>query len=146
MSTLLSFLTLRAFSRRSFIKRCLCDCQDASRCRCAARCACHLGVTTRALLDVAPVLRTARRPLPTFMLVPRGPMLWGSDKPTTVHCLGCGSILRPGAAREVRMLSAGRWEHVECKTAARVAKGSRGLERLLRGSVSGVMANKEGRV
>jgi RNase P subunit RPR2 len=72
-------------------------------------------------------------------------MLWGSDKPTTVRCRKCGSILKPGAAREVRRLSAGRWEHVECRTAARVARGSRGLERLLRGSVSGAMVNKEGR-
>ena len=143
MSPLLSFLTLRAFSHRSFAARCLCDCQDAARCRCSGRCRCHLGATARALLDVAPVLRTARRPLPTFMLIPRGPLLWGQDKPTTVRCRCCGSILRPGAAREVRMLGKGRWEHVECRTAARVARGARGLERLLRGSV--VVSAGEGR-
>ena len=142
MSVLLSFLRLRAFSRRSFAARCLCDCQDAVRCRCSGRCRCHLGTTTRALLDVAPVLMATRRPLPTFVLVPRGPLLWGQDKPTTVRCRACGSILKPGAAREVRMLGRGRWEHVECRTAARVARGSRGLVRLLRGSVSGMKVDE----
>lgn len=135
MSPLLSLLTLRGFSRRSFAARCLCDCQDAARCRCAAQCRCHLGATTRALLDVALVPRTARRPLPTFMLVPRGPLLWGSNKPQTVLCQKCGSIIRPGAVREVRMLGPGRWEHVECRTGARVPRGGRRLESLLRASL-----------
>jgi hypothetical protein len=98
-----------------------------------------------ALLDLAPIVRsrleferawrTARRPLPTFMVIPRGPMLWGQDKPTTVRCRACGSILRPGVKREVRMLDKGLWEHVDCRTAARVPRGARGLEKLLRGSV-----------
>jgi hypothetical protein len=89
-----------------------------------------------ALLDLAPALRTARRrPLPTFMIIPSGPMLWGQDKRTTVLCRACGSILRPGVKREVRMLDKGLWEHVDCRTAARVPRGAKGLERLLRGSV-----------
>ena len=133
MGVYLSFLTMAAFSRRSFVARCLCDCQDAGRCRCARSCRCHW----QAVCDVLGEARKerARPPAPTFAVIPSGPMLWGQDRRTTVLCRACGSILRPGVKREVRMLDKGLWEHVDCRTAARVPRGARGLERLLRGSV-----------
>lgn len=135
MSVLLSFLTMAAFTRRAHAMRCLCDCQDSARCRCAARCRCHLGPTTMALLDAARASRETLRPKPVLMVVPRGPMLWGSPRPTTVRCRTCKSIIRPGAVREVRMLGPGRWEHVECRTSAMVPRGSRGIVALLRASM-----------
>jgi hypothetical protein len=137
MSLLLSFHTMSASLRRRMASPCLCDSPDASRCACGGTCGHHLGPVTRALLGMARVLarRPRRVPRPTFAIVPHGRLLWGGVRPVTVRCERCGSVLRSGQTREVRQLTRGRWEHVDCGTVARVPKGGGGLARLLAQSI-----------
>ncbi len=135
MTLILSFHTARLTLTRSIRQRCLCNCQEAARCCCAARCRCHLGSTTVALLTVGRVLRAARRPLPTFATVPNGAILWGGGKARSVRCEKCGKPLRSGVKHEVRQLGGGRWECVVCPTPARVPRLG-GLARTLAASLA----------
>lgn len=127
--------TMEALSRAANLQ---CGCQpytDVTLCRCGGSCACHrpggalyMGpgedFTPREYLQVPPAL------------------ILGEGVLRVVRCHLCGSRLTPNAARPVYHEGPQRWRHggaaeEDCRTGARVARGGRTLERLLRKSVTG---------
>jgi hypothetical protein len=107
-------------------------------------CVCH--APARALLDLARVMRTVRRgpvsgprvKVEEYATIPPGLTL-GDGLLRTVRCHVCGSVLRPGRPGPVTRERAGRWRHGRasgsCGAVAKVPRGGRTLEKLLRGSV-----------
>jgi hypothetical protein len=151
MSLLLSFHTMRTYLNRS--KSCLCDHIDATSCQCKARCKCHLGPTTRALLTVARVARTRPRPFPVaeYATVPRSDVLGkvGRYPRRSVQCCRCGTKLRAGEPRAVVKVGPDRWRcgtvgEVGCRTQARVPSKGRPLAWLLAQSMGGGMVVNRG--
>lgn len=74
-----------------------------------------------------------------YAQVPPALML-GEGLLRVVRCHLCGSRITPNAARLVYHEGPGRWRHggaggADCRTGARVARGGRTLEKLLRQSV-----------
>ena len=118
-----------------------CDSPFAGWCRCHGLAPAH-GVAL-SLLDLARVMRVVRRCeiWEEYATVPPGLTL-GDGLLRTVRCHVCGSVLRPGAKGPVTRERAGRWRHGRasggCEARARVPRGGRTLERLLRGSVEEV--------
>lgn len=124
-----------------------CDWPFADWCQCHGLARCH-GVAL-SLLALAPVLRAVRRgpasgvrsAVEEFATIPPGLTL-GDGLLRTVRCHVCGSVLRPARPGPVTRERAGRWRHGRasggCPARAKVPRGGRTLERLLRGSVEEV--------
>lgn len=145
MTPLALFLSLASRLRTSAPT---CDSIDPSRCQCGGWSRGH-GVAL-ALYRLAPVLRARRwmaaaepasgprEKVQEYRTIPPGLTL-GDGLLRTVRCHACGSVLRPGKAGPVTRERAGRWRHGRasgrCEARARVPRGGRTLEKLLRGSV-----------
>lgn len=124
-----------------------CDSPFVDWCRCHGLARAH-GVAL-SLLDLARVMRELRRgpasgrrsAVEEYATVPPGLTL-GDGLLRRVQCHVCGSVLRPGVKGPVTRERAGRWRHGRasggCGARARVPRGGRTLERLLRGSVEEV--------
>lgn len=124
-----------------------CDSPFTDWCRCHGLAPAH--GPTLALLDLARVMRHLRRgpasgvrsAVLEFATIPPGLTL-GDGLLRRVQCHVCGSVLRPGAKGPVTRERAGRWRHGRasggCPGKARVPRGGRTLEKLLRGSVKEV--------
>ena len=140
MTALALFLSLASRLRHT---RPTCDSLDPSRCVCGGWSRGH-GVAL-ALYRLAPVMRDRRRPA-EFAIVPSGRLLWGSAAPRSVRCHDCGAPLRAGARGPVTREGA-RWRHGpavgRCLGRAKVPRGGRSLEKLLRESVKEVRSGAE---